>query len=70
MNKYPDIYDVLEHEMRESDMRYEQWLATRPYCIECDTRITEDECYEFDGEYICIDCMEEHHKIEVRGIEP
>lgn len=69
MYKYPDIYDIVEHKMREDDMQYERWLLTRPYCIECNTRITEDECYEFDGEYICIECMKEHHKKEVKGIE-
>lgn len=66
MQKCPDIYDVLDYEMRESDRRYEQWLASRPLCNDCGEHIADDVCYDINGVLICIDCMDEHHKVKTK----
>lgn len=65
MYDYPDVYDVLEHEMREYDKKYEQWLATRPACRECKEPIAEEFAFKFDGDWICEWCLVDNHKWRV-----
>lgn len=52
----PDNYDAF----CRHDAEQEKALAKLPECSECGEPIQEDECYEFNGELICLDCMEEH----------
>lgn len=40
----------------------ERQLKKLPRCCECRERIQTDECYEFDGELICPDCLMSNHK--------
>ena len=37
-------------------------LDSLPRCKECKKPIQTEWLYEFDGEYICEDCMDEHKK--------
>lgn len=36
--------------------------ARLPRCSECDHPIQSDECYEFNGELICPDCLTNNHR--------
>lgn len=54
----PDNYDKwLQHESEQ-----EEELQRLPLCCECEERITDEHCYEVNGEYICERCMDENHK--------
>lgn len=44
------------------DAEREAELSKLPRCSECDERIQTDECYEFNGELICLDCLEKNHR--------
>lgn len=54
------------------DDAYSQWerheakleaeLAKRPVCCECDQHIQDEVCFEFNGEYICKQCLVDNHK--------
>jgi formylmethanofuran dehydrogenase subunit E len=56
----PDLYDAFcWHEDQK-----ERELARYPVCSECDNPITEDVCYQINGELICIDCMRDNYLIE------
>lgn len=43
---------------REQDRQ----LDKLPKCSECDEPIQSDECYEFNGELICPDCLKTYHR--------
>lgn len=62
MEYIPDNFDLAERHLREAAAAEERWLATRPLCSECDEPITDDSCFEINGELICEDCMDENHK--------
>lgn len=36
-------------------------LAKLPCCSECGERLTEGDCYEFDNDLICSDCLFKNH---------
>ena len=55
----PDNYDLWEAHQREQDER----LDTLPKCSECREPIQEDECYNFDGDLICEECLKKNHKV-------
>jgi hypothetical protein len=55
----PDNYDAWEEHQREQDER----LENLPKCSECREPIQEDECYDFDGDLICEDCLKKNHKV-------
>lgn len=48
----------------------ERWLATRRICDECEEPITEDACYEIDGEYICEHCIRDYVDEHFRTATP
>ncbi len=51
--KIPDNYDIWEqHENRRI-----KELESLPRCDYCDNTITDDYCYEINGDCICEDCM-------------
>lgn len=37
-------------------------LESLPRCSECDEPIQSDECYEFNDELICPDCLKDNHR--------
>lgn len=43
----------------------ERELQRLPLCCECEERITDEHCYEVNGEYICERCMDENHRKSV-----
>lgn len=49
-----------DHEQHEAYLQRE--LEKRPVCSECDQYIQDDECYEFNGELICPECLREYHR--------
>jgi formylmethanofuran dehydrogenase subunit E len=51
---------IRDHEEREREAQ--AWLDSLPVCCECGEPIQDDECYEFDGELICPDCLKENHR--------
>ena len=40
-------------------------LSELPVCVDCGEPIQDDICYEFNGEYICPDCLETYHQKDV-----
>lgn len=54
----PDNYDRFEMHMAEQ----ERELAMLPICRECKKPIQTEWLFDFDGEYICEHCMDEHKK--------
>lgn len=44
------------------DAEEARWEARRPVCCECEEHIVTEECYEFDGEYICPECLKNHKR--------
>jgi formylmethanofuran dehydrogenase subunit E len=54
----PDNYDAFcRHEAEQ-----ERALAKLPECSECGHPITSEECFEFNDELICPDCLNDNHK--------
>jgi formylmethanofuran dehydrogenase subunit E len=52
----PDNYSQWE----ANEWRQEKWLKLRPKCARCHKHIQDEDCYEFDGNLICPDCIEEY----------
>ena len=50
---------VADFNAREA--RLERALSLLPVCCECDLPFQTEECYEVNGEMICLDCMTDHH---------
>lgn len=50
------------------DAEQEAKLEKLPICCECDHPIQSDECYEFNGEYICEECLNDNHRKWVEDI--
>ena len=44
------------------DAEEARWLAKRPVCYECEEPISDEECYEFDGNLYCPECLKNHKK--------
>lgn len=40
----------------------EKEMEKFPICSECDCHITDEHCYEFNGECICEKCLNLYHK--------
>ena len=51
------ISDHMAHEARQ-----QAWLDKLPVCYECDHPIQTEECFEFNGELICPECLNENHR--------
>lgn len=43
------------------DDEKERRLAERPICADCGEHIQDEKCAEFNGEYICLSCLEDLH---------
>ena len=54
----PDNYDRFKVHMAERDRQ----LDKLPECSECGEKIQSDECYEFNDELICPDCLTNYHR--------
>ena len=37
-------------------------LEALPTCCECNEYIQDEECFEFDGKFICPDCLKDNHR--------
>ena len=53
----PDNYDKFQEYEYEREARLEEL----PVCSECDEPIQTEECYEFNDELICPDCLKDNH---------
>ena len=54
----PDNYDLwLDHEIRTETL-----LQRRPICSICEEHIQEEMAFEYDGHWICIDCIKTNWK--------
>ena len=51
------VRDALRYEAERERQR-----KRLPVCCECGEPIQDDECYEFDGELICPDCLKDNHR--------
>ena len=51
----PDYNDLYER----YDAEQERKLAKLPYCDICGERIQTEHYFDFDGKFICEDCMED-----------
>lgn len=54
----PDNYDKFKAYEDEKEARLEEL----PVCSECDEPIQTEECYEFNDELICPDCLKDNHR--------
>jgi len=43
------------------DAEQQRRIIRFPLCSECGERILDDDCYEFDGNIICPECLKENH---------
>ncbi len=57
------VADALRYEAEQ-----EKALKRLPKCCECGEPIQSDECYEFDGDFICPDCLKNNHRKWVEDI--
>ena len=60
MGYVPDNYDLWKDHEWEKERR----LKRLPKCIECGEPIQSDHAYQFEGKFICPDCME-YHKVDI-----
>lgn len=51
---------VMDAERYEAER--EEALKRLPVCCECGEPIQTDECYDFEGELICPDCLSDNHR--------
>lgn len=58
----PDNYDAYLAYTAEQEAEREEELKKLPRCSECGKPIQEEECYVFDDELICEDCLNDNHK--------
>lgn len=58
MSRLPDAYDLWSAHQSKIEAK----LARLPKCYECDQPIQDDDCYEFNNELICPDCLNDNHK--------
>ncbi len=58
MEYIPDNYDL----WKQHEAEREEALEELPRCSECDLHIQSDECYEFNDELICPDCLTRNHR--------
>ena len=63
-----DNYDHFCSHQAEQDA----WLAKRPICEECKEPIQDEYLFDFDGEYVCEEClpdyMNEHYRKSVDSV--
>ena len=51
------------------DAEQERKRQQLPKCYECGEPLTDDWCYEIDGEYICEECLNNNHRKRVENIK-
>lgn len=51
------VADAMRH-----DAEQQRALDRQPICCECDHPIQTEECFEFNGELICPNCLKENHR--------
>lgn len=56
--RMPDNYDLWS----AHQSRIEKEQARLPKCCECDQPIEDDDCYEFDNDLICPQCLDDNHR--------
>lgn len=56
MTYIPDNYDMWEAHGRAMEAE----LSKLPKCHECGEPIQSEDCWEFDGKYICENCLDAH----------
>lgn len=61
MEYIPDNYEMWKQYEWEKERR----LNRLPFCRECGEHIQSDYAYQFEGKYICPDCVE-GHRVEVK----
>lgn len=44
------------------DRDCEREMQRLPVCAECGERITDDDCYEINGEIICTECLNDNYR--------
>jgi formylmethanofuran dehydrogenase subunit E len=54
----PDNYDL----WLDNEMRKEKMLARAPVCSICQEHIREEWAFEYDGFWICVECIKENTK--------
>lgn len=50
------------------DAEQQEQLEKLPTCCECDAPIQDEYCYEFNGDYMCEECLIRYHRKEVEDI--
>ena len=56
--------DDPERDFLKHDAEQQKQLEKLPRCSECDEPIQSEKCYEFNGELICPECLENYHEKE------
>lgn len=51
------------------DRAQAELLERLPVCSECGEHIQDEHCYEFGGELICPDCVENNHRKNTEDFE-
>jgi formylmethanofuran dehydrogenase subunit E len=51
---------VADYDRHDAEQTRE--LEKRPRCSECKQHIQGEECWEFNGELICEECLEDNHR--------
>lgn len=65
--------DDPERDFKRHQAQQEAWLENLPECARCGHPIQNEDCYDFDGEYVCPDCIweyvDEHFKVQTPNYE-
>lgn len=51
---------IADYNRYDADQQME--LERLPVCAECGHPITDEQCFEFNGELICEECLENNHQ--------
>lgn len=49
-------------DFRRYDAEQEEALKNLPVCCECEEHIQDEYLYDFDGDYICEECLKTYHR--------
>lgn len=59
MSRLPEPHEFWDRHCEQQ----ERELNRRAICGCCDEPIAEDTCFEINGEYICINCINEYYRV-------
>lgn len=59
-----DNYDLWERH----DAEQQAQLNRLPKCSECGEPIQDEQCFEFEGKYICKRCMKDNHEVDTEDL--